>query len=250
MFKTKIALLALTGLVASCVGAENSGSAKTSPANAEAAIRKAIEPQLSPGTKIHSVTKTPYAGLYEVRAGGEIIYTDEQGKYLIMGNVYEVATSKNLTEARMDELNKVNFAELPFDSALKLVKGKGERVIAIFEDPNCGYCKLFRKTTLQQLDNVTVYTFMYNILSDDSIQKSRNVWCAPDRNKAWDDWMLHGKVPPPAPADCTTPNDQITALGQKLNIRGTPAIIFADGSRIPGAADLKTIEAKLASIKK
>jgi thiol:disulfide interchange protein DsbC len=245
MLKTKIALLALCGLVASCVDAQNSGPA----ANPEATIRKNIEPRLAPGAKIISVTKTPYAGLYELRAGGEIFYTDEKGQYLVMGPVFEAATSKNLTQARLDEINKIKFDELPLDDALKLVKGNGKRVIAIFEDPNCGYCKRFRQTTLQQIDNITVYTFMYNILSDDSFAKSRNIWCAPDRNKAWDDWMIKGIEAPPAPASCQTPNDRITALGQKLNIRGTPAIFFADGSRIPGAVDLKTLEDKLATLK-
>ena len=244
MLKTKFALLALCGIVASCVDAQNS-----SPANVEAQIRKNIEPKLSPGAKLTSVTKTEVAGLYELRAGGEIFYTDEHGKYLIMGPIYEAATSKNLTQARLDEINKIKFDELPLNDALKLVKGDGKRVIAIFEDPNCGYCKRFRQTTLQQIDNITVYTFMYNILSDDSFAKSRNIWCAPDRNKAWDDWMIKGIEAAPAPASCQTPNDRVTALGQKLAIRGTPAIFFTDGSRIPGAVDLKTLEDKLATLK-
>ncbi|HZX26755.1 MAG TPA: DsbC family protein, partial [Telluria sp.] len=116
-------------------------------------------------------------------------------------------------------------------------------------DPNCGYCKKFRQTTLKDLNNVTVYTFLYNILSPDSFTKSANVWCAPDRAKAWDDWMISGKAAPAAPANCSTPNSKVLELGQKLHISGTPAIFFADGSRIPGAVDLKTLEAKLGSVK-
>jgi thiol:disulfide interchange protein DsbC len=163
--------------------------------------------------------------------------------------VYDVKTSQDLTRARIDDINKIKFSELPLEMAIKQVKGDGKRVIAVFEDPNCGYCKKLRQTALKDLTNVTIYTFLYNILSEDSFVKSKNVWCAADRGKAWDDWMINGKVPPAAPADCVTPNDKVVALGQKLRIQGTPAIFFTDGSRIPGAVDLKTLEAKLASIK-
>ena len=134
------------------------------------------------------------------------------------------------------------------ESAIKTVKGNGKRVIAVFEDPNCGYCKRFRHT-INEMDNVTVYTFMYNILAEDSAVKSRNIWCAPDRAKAWDDWMLNGKSAPQAPANCTAPNDKILALGQKMKITGTPTVFFTDGTRIPGAIDQKALEAKLASVK-
>jgi thiol:disulfide interchange protein DsbC len=238
--KTKLALLLATGLIASCVGAETT---------VEAEIRKAIEPRLGQGVKVDSVKQTPYAELYEVRVGGDILYTDKKGEYLFIGHVYNAKTSQDLTRARIDEVNKIKFSDLPLDLALKQVKGNGSRVIAVFEDPNCGYCKRLRQTTLKELDNVTVYTFMYNILSDDSFAKSKNIWCAPDRVKAWDDWMVNGKLPPAAPAKCDTPNDKVVALGQKLKIQGTPAIFFKDGSRIPGAVDLKALEEKLSSIK-
>ena len=240
MGKSKIAILLLTGLVGSCVGAETT---------IEATIKKAVEPRLGEGVKIESVKETPYAGLYEIRAAGDILYTDKKGEFLIIGHVYNVKTSQDLTKDRLDEINKVKFSDLPFESAVKLVKGDGKRVIAVFEDPNCGYCKRFRQTTLKEMDNVTVYTFMYNILSDDSFVKSKNIWCSPDRNKAWDEWMSSGKVAPVAAVDCATPNDKIVALGRKLHVTGTPAIFFADGSRIPGAIDAKTLEAKLSSIK-
>jgi thiol:disulfide interchange protein DsbC len=243
MGKSRIALLLATALAAGCTAAADS------PAQIEAAIKKVVEPRLAPGVKIDSVKLTPYAGLYEVRAAGEIMYTDKTGEYLIIGQVYNTKTAQNLTKDRLDEINKIKFTDLPLESALKSVKGDGKRVIAIFEDPNCGYCKRFRQTTLKEMDNVTVYTFMYNILSEDSFVKSKNIWCSADRNKAWDDWMVSGKAAPAAPASCLTPNDKVLALGQKLRIQGTPAIFFADGSRIPGAIDTKTLEAKLSSIK-
>jgi thiol:disulfide interchange protein DsbC len=239
MLKTKVAVLLATGLLASCVEAQNT---------TEATIKKALEPRLG-GAKIESIRETPYSGLYEVRVAGDILYTDKKGDYLFIGHVYDTKTSTNLTRARIEEVNKIKFSDLPLELALKQVKGNGKRVIAVFEDPNCGYCKRLRQTTLKEIDNVTIYTFMYNILSEDSFVKSKNIWCAADRVKAWDDWMINNKVPPAAPAGCESPNDQVVALGQKLRIQGTPAIFFTDGSRIPGAIDLKGLEAKLQSLK-
>jgi len=240
MVKSKLALLVMTGLMASCVGAEPP---------IEETLKKIVEPKLGAGVKVESIRKTPYAELYEIRAAGDILYTDKKGEYIFVGNVFNAKTSQNLTKERLDEINKIKFSDLPLENAMKVVKGDGKRVIAIFEDPNCGYCKQFRKTTLKEIDNVTVYTFMYNILSEDSAVKSKNIWCAPDRIKAWDDWMISGVAAPLAPANCPTPNDKVSELGRKLRIQGTPAIFFADGTRIPGAIDLKTLEAKLASAK-
>jgi len=213
----------------------------------ESAIKKLIEPKLGQGVKVDSIIKTPYGGLYEVRVGSDILYTDEKAQYLFVGNVIDAKSGTNYTKARTDELSKIKFSDLPLESALKMVKGDGKRVIAVFEDPNCGYCKRFRKT-LAGMDNITVYTFLYNILSEDSTVKSKNVWCSADRNKAWDDWMLNGKAPSAAPANCATPNEKILALGQKLRVNGTPAIFFADGSRVPGAMDAKGLEEKFASL--
>jgi thiol:disulfide interchange protein DsbC len=238
---SKTAILLISALMMASAGAE-------SPT--EANIRKQVQPRLGENAKIDSVKETPYSGLYEISTGGDIIYTDKNAQYMFVGHVFNAKTSQDLTKERLDEINKVKFSDLPLELAMKMVKGDGKRVIAVFEDPNCGYCKRFRQTTLKDMNNVTVYTFMYNILSEDSIAKSKNVWCASDRNKAWDDWMINGKAAPAAPAACTTPHERVLALGQKLRVSGTPSIFFTDGSRIPGAVDLKTIEAKLATIKK
>lgn len=242
MRKTKIALLSLSVLMASCVEAQTSPSTE--------AIKKLIEPRLGTNVKVDSVTETPYSGLYEIRIGNDILYTDKTATYLINGHVFNLTTGADLTRERIDDISKIKFSDLPLDKALKSVKGDGSRVIAVFEDPNCGYCKRLRQTTLKDTDNVTIYTFMYNILSDDSFTKSKNVWCAPDRQKAWDDWMLNGKVPATTAASCETPNDEVLALGRKLGVQGTPAIFFADGSRVPGAIDAKTLEDKFSKIKK
>jgi len=218
------------------------------PTQTEAYIKKMILENIGSGAKVDSVTKTPYGGLYEVRMGNEIVYTDEKAKYVFVGSIIDIKGSVNFTKQRTDELNRVNFAELPLDAAVKYVKGNGKRVIAIFEDPNCGYCKKFRQT-LQGVDNITIYTFMYNILTDDSVTKSRDIWCAPDRSKAWDDWMLNNKAAPTAAANCVTPHEKVLALGKKMRVTGTPTVIFTDGSRLPGMVDVKALEDKLATMK-
>src|SRR5450830_1115705 len=241
MRKSKLFLFSLSLLMPSCVGGQNPPSVE--------AIKKLIEPRLGVNVKVDSITETPYSGLYEVRIGNDILYTDKTATYLINGHIFNLTTGADLTRDRIDDISKIKFSELPLDKAIKTVKGDGSRVIAVFEDPNCGYCKRLRQTTLKETDNVTIYTFMYNILSEDSSVKSKNVWCAADRNKAWDDWMVSGKPAPVAPASCATPNDKVFALGQKLRISGTPSIFFADGSRIPGAVDIKTLESKLSTIK-
>lgn len=213
-----------------------------------APLKKLLEQRMGEGAKVDSITKTNYSGLYEVRLGNEIVYTDEHAKYLVIGHVVDLETHEDFTKARLEEVNKIKFADLPFDSSIKMVKGNGKRVIAVFEDPNCGYCKRLRQT-LAKMDNVTVYTFMYNILAPDSFVKSKNIWCTSDRVKAWDDWMLSGKAAVAAPATCTTdPNDKILALGQKLHITGTPTIFFTDGTRVPGALDGSALEEKLSTL--
>jgi thiol:disulfide interchange protein DsbC len=222
--------------------------ADTSPISPEEALKHVVEKRMGEGVKIDSITKLNYLGLYEVRLGNEIMYTDETGKYMVIGHVVDLETHKDFTRDRLDNINKIKFSDLPFDSSIKMVRGDGKRVVAIFEDPNCGYCKRLRRT-LAGMDNVTVYTFMYNILADDSFVKSKNIWCSPDRVKAWDDWMLNGKASAAAPASCKSdPNDKILELGQKLHITATPTIFFADGSRTPGAIDALGLEEKWASL--
>ena len=240
MRMSKTVLLLLSALMASCVGAETPSTD---------AIKKLVEPRLGSNVKVDSIRETPYAGLYEIRVGNDILYTDKTGTYLFSGHVFNLTTSTDLTKERLEEINKIKFSDLPLDKAIKTVKGDGKRVIAVFEDPNCGYCKRFRQTTLKETDNITVYTFMYNILADDSFTKSKNIWCSPDRSKAWEDWMVNNKAAPVAAEKCESPNDQVLELGHKLNISGTPAIFFADGTRVPGAIDTKALEEKLAKIK-
>lgn len=208
----------------------------------EAAVKKAIEAKL--GTKVESVSKSGYLGLYEVFADGQIVYTDEKVSALFAGHLIDAKTMKNVTEQRLNKLNAVKFSDLQLDNAIKQVRGNGKRLLATFEDPNCGYCKRLHKE-IQKLDNVTIYTFMIPILSEDSLVKAKQIWCASDRAKAWNDFMIDGKAPP-SKDDCdTSALNKNFEFARKRRINGTPALFFADGERIPGFLPLARIEEML-----
>lgn len=213
----------------------------------EAEVQKAIQAKL--GARVDSVTKSGYLGLYEVYADGQILYVDEKLTTMIVGGqLYDLKANRNVTEARLRKLTAVNFADLPLDQAIKQVRGDGKRVLVTFEDPNCGYCKRLAKDLLR-LDNVTVYVFLYPILSEDSLKKSRQIWCSADRAKAWNDWMVEGRTPNGRDNCDTKAITRNQEYGRKLNITGTPTLIFADGERVPGAVPLATIEQKLGQAK-
>ncbi|HUP29322.1 MAG TPA: DsbC family protein [Usitatibacter sp.] len=208
----------------------------------KAALMKAV-----PEVKVDSVRKTQYFGLYEVIVGGDIFYTDDKAEFLVMGSIMNLKTKENMTELRQRQLNKVAFADLPLDSAFKIVRGNGSRKVAMFADPNCGYCKRFERDLLG-VNDITVYVFLYPILSPDSVEKSKGVWCSADKGKAWIDWMVRD-VQPPADAKCTTPLDKNLAYGQSKRVTGTPTMIFEDGERIPGAMAIADFEKRLAAAK-
>lgn len=215
---------------------------------AEVRIRKLVEPRMGENIKVDAVARTPYGGMYEVRTNGDIFYTDETARYLFVGKVMDLTTLQDLTRARVDQISAVKFSELPLDDAIKTVKGNGKRVMAVFEDPNCPYCRKLHQT-LQGIDNLTVYTFLLPILSDDSALKSKDIWCAPDRAQAWRQWMAESKAAPAAAQGCSTPNERMLALGRKLRVAGTPTIYFADGSRTGSAFDVASLQAKLNAVK-
>ena len=213
----------------------------------EADIKKAMEAKL--GAKVESVAKSGYLGLYEVYSEGNILYTDEKmTAFIAGGQLIDGKTMKNVTEERMRKLTAIKFSELPLDRAIKQVRGDGKRVLATFEAPNCGYCKRLAKDLLK-LDNVTIYTFLYPILSEDSIRKSKQIWCSADRAKAWNDWMVEGRAPA-GKDDCDTAAiTKNQEYGRRLGISGTPTMFFADGERVPGAMPLAKIEQKLGQLK-
>ncbi|GKT20208.1 DsbC family protein [Acidovorax sp. SUPP3334] len=209
----------------------------------ETVIRKSLSERIPQLEKIDEVRSTPMQGLYEVRIGTDLFYTDAKGNYLIQGELIDTKARRNLTEDRINKLTAVDFDALPFKDAFTIVRGNGKRKIAVFEDPNCGYCKRFEKD-LQNVDNVTVYMFLYPILSPDSAEKSRNIWCAKDRVVAWQDQMVRDKAAPSASCD-TAAVQRNLAFGKKHKITGTPTIIFADGSRVPGAINAQEVEKRM-----
>ena len=213
----------------------------------EVDLKKAMEAKL--GVKVESVSKSGYLGLYEIYADGNILYTDEKmTAFIAGGQLIEGKTMRNVTEERMRKLTAIKFSDLPLDRAIKQVRGDGKRVLATFEDPNCGYCKRLAKD-LQKLDNVTVYTFLYPILSEDSIRKSKQIWCAADRAKAWNDWMIEGRVPAARDECDASAVSKNQEFGRRLGISGTPTIFFSDGERVPGAMPVAKIEQRLSQIK-
>ena len=212
----------------------------------EAEIRRNLAAQIPQFAKIDEVRKTPVDGLYEVRINNtEIYYADEQGTYLLQGNLIDVQARKNLTEERVEKLSQIDFDKLPLKDAFKIVRGNGKRQLAVFEDPNCGYCKQFERD-LKNVDNVTVHLFLYPVLGPDSTVKSRDIWCSKDKGKAWNDWMTAGVRPETAAAGCDAAALQRnTEFGRKHNITGTPTLIFGDGTRAPGAIPAAQVEKQL-----
>ncbi|MEI6761129.1 MAG: DsbC family protein [Betaproteobacteria bacterium] len=216
----------------------------------ESVIRKNIGERIPQLKSIDEVRKAVVPGLYEVRVNGsEIYYTDAQANYLIQGSVIDTKQRRNLTEERIDKLTAVKFEALPLKDAFTIVRGNGQRKMAVFEDPNCGYCKRFERD-LQKVDNVTVYMFLYPILGADSTEKSKAIWCAKDRAQAWQDWMVRDQPQPAAAAACdTSALTRNVELGRSYKITGTPTLVFVDGSRVPGAIDAKEVEKRLADVK-
>ena len=215
----------------------------------EDVIRKALAERIPQMQKVDEVVATPMAGLYEVRIGTDVFYSDAKGNYLIQGELIDTKAHRNLTEDRINKLTAVDFNSLNLKDAIKTVQGNGSRKIAVFEDPNCGYCKRFEKD-LQNVKDVTVYMFLYPILSPDSVEKSRNIWCAKDPSKEWTSHMTKGTEAPAAASTCdVTALQRNMEFGRKYKITGTPTIFFADGSRVPGAIAAADLEKRLKAIK-
>ena len=223
-FRTCLLALAMLPLAA--------GAQDTARINADL-VKKGVEAKFE-GIRIEGVAKTPYGGLYEIRLpDGEVIYADEKVNFIFSGAIIDAKTKENVTEERKRKLTAIKFDTLPLNLALKQVRGNGKRIVATFEDPNCGYCKKLQQE-LVNVNDITIYTFLYPILAADSNEKSKAIWCSADRVKSWNDWMING-VTPPAGKDCDAPMDKIVELGQKLKINGTPTLFFPNGERIPGA---------------
>jgi len=209
-----------------------------------AAVKQLIEAKF-PGAAVANVARSPYFGLYEAQFDDRMIYTDAKVSYVLVGAIFDADTKQNLTDARLRQLNRVAWDQLPLDLAIKKVKGNGARKLAIFSDADCPYCKRL-ESEMKTLDNVTIYTFLFPIaqLHPDSARKSALIWCAPDRSKAWDEWFASGKLPNNK-GDCATPIAKTAQIGQKYRISATPTLVFADGSMVPGAIPLDQLENEL-----
>lgn len=245
-----LAALATLGLAAGIAHAQaptKANAAAIVPPAVDQAIKKNLPERVPQLGKVDEVQRTPLAGIYEVRVGTELFYTDAEGNYLLHGQLIDTRAQRNLTEERMDKLLAIDFSELPIKDAFVQVRGNGKRKLAVFADPNCGYCKRFERDLLK-VDNVTIHTFLVPILGPDSIDKSRNIWCTRDKAKAWADWMMRGEPASRADANC-----DVTALvrnvefARRNKITGTPTVVFADGSRVPGAINAAQLEKLLAS---
>lgn len=216
----------------------------------ETVIRKNLTERLAGLPKVEEVRPSAMPGLWEIRIGNEIRYTDATGSYLLEGELIDLRTRKNLTEERIAKLQVVDFASLPLKDAVVWKTGDGKRRIAVFSDPNCGYCKRFERS-LQDVKNLTVYTFLIPILGGDSPEKSRSIWCAKDSTASWRAWMLEGKAPAKPSGACDDAAvERNLALSKRNHVNGTPAIIFEDGSRAPGAMSAEQLEKRLLEIGK
>ena len=214
----------------------------------EVAIRKALAERLTGFPPPDEVKLSPMPGLWEVRIGNEIRYTDATGTFLIEGDLVDLKARRNLTQERVEKLNRIEFASLSLKDAVVWKTGTGARKIAIFADPNCGYCKQFERT-LQNAKDLTVYTFMIPILGGDSPDKARAIWCAKDRTVAWKSWMIEAKLPTKVMGACDDGAVQRNLeMSRRNHINGTPGIIFEDGSRAPGALSLEQLERRLTDV--
>lgn len=210
----------------------------------EALIRKNLKERMPQIQPIDEVKRTPMPGLFEIRVdGNEIYYTDAAGNFLMQGQLIDTRTQRNLTDERLQKITSIEFKTLPIKDAITIVRGNGERKLAVFADPNCGYCKRFERD-LAKLDNITVYLFLYPILGKDSQDKSKAIWCAKDQAKSWQDWMLHDQTPVTATCDTAALKRNLD-FGQKYKITGTPTSFFTDGTRLPGAIDMAQLEKQL-----
>jgi thiol:disulfide interchange protein DsbC len=201
-------------------------------------------------SSIDEVKKTPVPGLYEVRIGSNIFYSDEDGHHIIEGQMIDTEAGVNLTEVRISGLTAFDFAKLPFKDAVVWKSGNGAQRLAVFSDPHCTYCKGL-EVELQKLKNVTVYTFLIPVLGPESDEKAKNIWCAKNKTDTWLGWMLKNQVPGAADASCdASAIERNLTLAQKHRVKGTPAIVFSDNSRVPGAMSAAEIEKRLSTLKK
>lgn len=245
-FLPKLTVALAPMVVASLMGAVSTASMAQSevPAEQANALKQKLAQRMQGFPAIDGLRTTPIPGLLEIRAGQNVFYVDAKGEHLIEGHILETRTQRDLTQERLDDINRVDFDNLPLRDAVVWKNGNGKRRLVVFADPNCGYCKALEKGFVN-LKDVTIYTFMIGILGEDSKAKADTIWCLKDRTQAWRDWMTQDRVPAKAFGMCNTPSQRNLALAQKLRVNGTPAMFFEDGSRLASAAPIPVIEQRL-----
>lgn len=238
----------LRGLMSAALSLSLMGMAHAQGTDLPVAQQKTLQQKLSQRLPslppIESIRVTPMNGLFELKVGNSVIYTDATGEYIIEGHILETRSQRDLTAERLEEINRVAFNNFPFQDAIVWKNGTGKRRLVVFADPNCKYCKHLEQE-LQKVKDVTVYTLLLPILGADSQAKAENIWCLKDRTAAWRDWMLENKAPARLFGQCATPLQRNLQLAQRLSVNGTPAMFFEDGSRLAAAASLATIEQRL-----
>ncbi|MGO9446152.1 MAG: DsbC family protein [Thiobacillaceae bacterium] len=207
----------------------------------EALIRKNLAERF-PKIQINQINPSPLADIYEVWAGGKLFYVDKNGDYILLGPLLNVRSQTNISQKRLEELQAIKFDDLPLNKAIKIVKGNGERMLAIFSDPECPYCKRLERE-LDQINNLTVYIFMYPLqtIHPHSVAIAEQIWCSSDRGQSWEQHMRDGTEPKPA-LTCDNPVADLIALGNKIGIDGTPTLIFHNGKRESGTLSSSEIE--------
>jgi thiol:disulfide interchange protein DsbC len=213
-------------------------------ASIEATIRSTLAKRLPNLPPIDEITRTSMPGLWELRLGSHLIYSDAQGRFVIEGEILDTARNANLTRERIEKLTAFDFPTLPLKDAVVWKRGSGARKLVVFADPNCGYCRKLERD-LNDVPNITVFTFLVPILGGDSPQKARDIWCAKDSGKAWRDWMIDGTPPPAASQECDTAAlSRNVVLGEKHGVTGTPSLVFENSERVPGILSAEELEKK------
>jgi thiol:disulfide interchange protein DsbC len=211
----------------------------------EASIRRNLAARLPNLPPIDAVTPSVVKGLWELRIGSELIYSDEHGSFVIEGHIIDTTRRLNVTEQRLEQLTAVDFRKLPLQDAVVWKQGRGTRRLVVFADPGCGYCKQLERD-LNQVPDITVYVFLVPVLGGDSPATSRAIWCARDRGRVWRGWMLDGTAPPPPGTRCdSSVLERNLALGRKHGLVGTPLLVFEDNHKVPGIMSAADIAKKL-----
>jgi thiol:disulfide interchange protein DsbC len=210
----------------------------------EAELRRTLEPKL--GVQIDGIEAGPVPGLYEVRyrspQGVQVIYVDATGNYVIQGKIYDLRAERDLTEERLRKLNAIKFESLPLDLAVKIQRGNGKRVLAMFSDPYCPACRQFERA-LAQVDDAAIDVFMYPVIRPENTDHSRMVWCSADRAKAWLELAAAPKPKVPnAAKSCGDPVDKVLKLGRSLAVNSTPTLVLANGERVSGGLSLEDLK--------